>query len=51
MKLPKWRKTKENISSGTYAVMNRGNGDIVLVRKGWEIPIQDLIDNLPYEED
>lgn len=47
--LPAWEKDDNNISSGTYILDNRGDGNIFLCKKGLRINILDLA-KLPKEE-
>lgn len=49
--LPKWKKdNNHHVSSGVFTLENRGDGSILLCRKGWAINILELIKKLPKEE-
>jgi hypothetical protein len=45
---PKWKKDNNNLSSLTYRLDNRGDGNILLCRKGYAINLIELL-NLPIE--
>lgn len=47
--LPKWKKDNNNLSSLTYRLDNRGNGNVLLCRKDYAININELL-NLPKGE-
>jgi len=46
--LPKWKKDNNHLSSLTYQLDNRGDGNIFLCKKGYAIRLVELL-NLPYE--
>lgn len=46
--LPKWKKDNNYLSSLTYQLDNRGDGNIFLCKKGYAIRLVELL-NLPYE--
>ena len=47
--LPHWKKDKHISTSQLYALDNRGEGEILLLRKGYKINIKELIEKLPEE--
>lgn len=47
--LPHWKKDDNTCISTTYALDNRGDGEVVLLRKGYKINIKELIEKLPEE--
>ena len=46
--LPTWKKDDNNLSSLTYRLDNRGNGNILLCKKGYAISLSELL-GLPKE--